>query len=345
MGNTGRPGASNTSEQGYQRLSRGEIPLEEEDFSWIRALTGSAESSSGDSMNFAPSAFREAALKHNLQAWAEEEEQGEAEDRREAVTRIEAWLENRRGWLDLTSLALTALPPLPVGLRRLNTSDNELTRLPELLPAGLERLTAAGNRLTRLPEVLPAALERLTAGDNQLTRLPNTLPPGLKSLDANNNRLTSLPDTLPPGLEVLAVNNNELAQLPETLPPNLRKLYANKNELTELPEVLPPQLRELCASHNELTRLPENLPVGMERLEVPNNALTHLPPRLPTGLRALNVGSNELKGLGNAETALPYILERLSSECEVELSKNQISERMRTHLMERSGAKFPRIRM
>ena len=136
-------------------------------------------------------------------------------------------------WLrDLTihGKNLTALPPLPQGLMRLDASDNQLTALPPL-PQSLTSVFADNNQLTGLPP-LPQSLTTLHANNNQLTALP-PLPQNLTRLDASNNQLTALPP-LPQSLMRLFASSNQLTVLPP-LPQSLMRLDIRNNQLTTLP--------------------------------------------------------------------------------------------------------------
>ncbi|MBH5372240.1 T3SS effector NEL-type E3 ubiquitin ligase NopM [Bradyrhizobium glycinis] len=245
-------GSSTDFEEGEQESYLGGFNRAVAD--WVEALTG----------------YRTAASSRarSLDQWAAEEGQGERENRRQGRSLIRA-TENRH-WrsLDLSSLALTALPvALPPRLLELRARRNELSNLPASFPPGLQHLLISHNRLTSLPDALPETLSQLEVADNSLTRLPTNLPDGLQILNANNNRLTSLPDALPSRLILLAVGGNQLTDLPETLPSGLIALDVSSNQLTNLPDPLPSRLESLNVSGNRLTSLPEGL--------VPNNSFSY----------------------------------------------------------------------
>ncbi|ECZ2327804.1 SPI-2 type III secretion system effector E3 ubiquitin transferase SspH2 [Salmonella enterica subsp. enterica serovar Infantis] len=225
--------------------------------------------------------------------------------------------------LEVSGNQLTSLPVLPPGLLELSIFSNPLTHLPAL-PSGLCKLWIFGNQLTSLP-VLPPGLQELSVSDNQLASLP-ALPSELCKLWAYNNQLTSLP-TLPSGLQELSVSDNQLASLP-TLPSELYKLWAYNNRLTSLP-ALPSGLKELIVSGNRLTSLPV-LPSELKELMVSGNRLTSLP-MLPSGLLSLSVYRNQL-------TRLPESLIHLSSETNVNLEGNPLSERTLQALREITSA-------
>jgi GTPase SAR1 family protein len=119
-----------------------------------------------------------------------------------AISRIEQARADNATELDLSELALTALPEQLGQLGNLQTlylADNQLTALPEQLGqlGNLQILYLADNQLPALPE--------------QLGQLGN-----LQILYLNNNQLTALPEQLGQlgNLQILYLNNN---QLPDAL--------------------------------------------------------------------------------------------------------------------------------
>ncbi|WFU54603.1 NEL-type E3 ubiquitin ligase domain-containing protein [Bradyrhizobium pachyrhizi] len=238
--NTGRAesSAGAPSEQGHRQGCL--CGLTQAAAHWVEALTGARAS-----------ARPQESQDQILDAWAGEVNQGQGENRQQAVRQIRAWRESADVSvplpLNLSSLSLTTLPTaLPPHLQQLDVSRNRLTHLPAALPAELWDLNADENLLTSLPESLPAGLQQLHLNSNRLTHLPDTLPPRLLRLYASGNRLTNVPDTLPPGLLRLYVSNNQLASLPGVLPAGLRQLGVAGNRLTSLPETLLSQLGSAC---------------------------------------------------------------------------------------------------
>ena len=103
-----------------------------------------------------------------------------------AQQRINAWVAAGRvqAPLDLSCLGLTALPPLPAGLKWLDCGYNALTALPPL-PAGLEKLDCLNNALTALPP-LPAGLKKLYCYKNPHLRVVPRLPPSLREFTCDD---------------------------------------------------------------------------------------------------------------------------------------------------------------
>ena len=124
-----------------------------------------------------------------------------------AMKRIAAWKQGSA--LDISSLHLTELPPLPHGLTDLYCQDNLLTALPATLPASLQNLQCYKNRLTELPATLPRGLQDMNCSFNLLTTLPATLPDSLTWVGCSYNMLTTLP-SLPTGLQTLWCDNNPM---------------------------------------------------------------------------------------------------------------------------------------
>lgn len=230
--------------------------------------------------------------RNELSAWVMSAAPTERAVRQKAVKRIHVYLEEpaeQRRLIDLSSLSLSTLPPLPADLIALDVNANELSALPEYLPRGLQALYVRSNQLTVLPEPLLQGLQVLNVSDNALTALPKHLPQGLRALSVGGNGLSALPEHFPQGLEKLYASDNKLSALPEHLPPGLQELDVSYNELTVLPEHLPQGLQELDVGHNQLTALPENLSPGLRKLYVGYNQLTALPKNFPQNLKSLGV--------------------------------------------------------
>lgn len=150
--------------------------------------------------------------------------------------------------LDLSSMGLKCLPPLPPTVERLACCDNSLQMLPSLPPT-LRVLHADRNCLITLPP-LPDSLDQLVVTKNSLRSLP-PLPPNLLHLYAGFCHLETLP-TLPPSLVTLSVPGNRIATLPP-LPPGLRHLSIDQNPVERVTIPFPPTLQALCT---HLTNLP-----------------------------------------------------------------------------------------
>lgn len=162
--------------------------------------------------------------------------------------------------LDLSSMDLPFLPPLPPTVQRLSCSKNRLTELP-LLPPGLRVLYADRNRLERLSP-LPETLQELVVSYNSLETLP-TLPPTLLHLYACFCHLRTLPP-LPLTLQTLSVAGNCLRSLPP-LPPPLQHLDIEQNPIERLTLPFPFALQTLSTL---LTSLPHTLHYSDDPTEI-----------------------------------------------------------------------------
>jgi hypothetical protein len=241
-----------------------------------------------------------AAYISELVAWTRFATPAEGNSRMEAERRCRrSAIDNQdSGWtIDISSLDLTTLPPLPAGLRRLVARDNRLTSLPNYLPQELRTLDASGNKLSVLPENLPQELEFLVIDDNNLRALPENLPHGLQVLSAAQNQLTMLRENLPHTLQCLYAAHNRLTTVPE-LPQGLQDLDISGNQLNALPQ-LPDGLKNLSFGINNLLSLPANLPPNVQNLHCRGNNFRTLPDNLPRQLRHLDVGTNQLSSLPN----------------------------------------------
>jgi Leucine-rich repeat (LRR) protein len=107
----------------------------------------------------------------------------------EAINRITIWIayNDTNTILDLSSLHLTELPPIPLNCKRLDCSGNDLLSLPKL--PNCTFLNCRFNKLLCLPE-LPNC-EQLVCGCNELQTLPDL--PKCQVLYCYNNNLTFLP--------------------------------------------------------------------------------------------------------------------------------------------------------
>ena len=188
-------------------------------------------------------------------------------------------------WLRCTATWLAELPPLPVGLDTMDCSRNLLTSLPPL-PDGLLWLSCGLNDLGTLP-ALPASLRWLSCAEGELTQLP-ALPDALEWLEVGRNHLAELPTALPGQLKDLRCYDNDLTTLPP-LPFGLRSIIAHMNDLVVLP-ALPPTIQDLTLGTNQLTALPA-LPDSLVELDVHLNQLISLP-TIPSGLEELNCADN-----------------------------------------------------
>ncbi len=196
--------------------------------------------------------------------------------------------------LDLHRLKLQELPSMMhqlTLLRRLNASENQITKLPDNygMLQNLEKLDLSHNRLIKLP--------------NSFGNLRS-----LKYLDISFNFLEYLPDSIAnlQSLEVLNLCENHLRILPECIGDirTLRSLNVGANELTRIPESLGNLIRleKLFLIGIQLTIFPE-LIGNFSKLEIlyitSSSGLTTLPDifdKLPR-LKYLDIGYTKLKGL------------------------------------------------
>ena len=152
---------------------------------------------------------------------------------------------------------LTNLGDLPMSLKRLECSRNQLTTLPDL-HVGLLYLSCNHNQLTSLPD-LPVGLAHISCNYNQLTSLP-ALPQGLKKLFCYDNFLTTIPD-LPAGMIDLYCGYNQITTLPE-FPEGFEYLDCFLNQITCFP-YFPNSIVDLALGSNPFTCLP-NYVAGMD---------------------------------------------------------------------------------
>ncbi len=215
----------------------------------------------------------------------------------EALRRIEACRAKGDAGidLDLSSLALTALPP-EIGrlatLKRLGLGNNLLATFPREIfeLSELDLLYAAGNKLVALPPEVGrlGALTRLYVNHNQLTTLP-----------AEIGRLTHLTR--------LAVGDNPLQALPDAMRNCcvLERLYLRRTRLRRLPEWLRefPKLTHLNIEGCEFLDIPAEIAgLDTEAWGEPNarQVLDYYFSRVEQGERPLNEVKLLLVGRGES---------------------------------------------
>ncbi len=126
----------------------------------------------------------------------------------EAIERVNKWISmnNPTRILNLCSLDLDELPPIPSTCQKLYCHNNRLKSLPEL--PNCTELYCSHNKLTTLPQ-LPS-VQLIYCYNNKLTSIP-TLP-NCRTLYCFNNKLTSIQDQ--PSCSYLNCHNNKLTTIP-----------------------------------------------------------------------------------------------------------------------------------
>jgi len=209
--------------------------------------------------------------------------------------------------LDLSYNQLTHLPNLNrIHLKRLEVSGNQLSEnIPSsYFPNSLVALYLDGNQLTTLPDLSHTQLTTLDAQSNQLIEnIPGSyFPNSLITLDLDNNQLKTLPDLNHTQLTTLSANNNQLttANIPGSyFPISLTKLYLNNNQLEKLPNLSHTRLRILYVSNNQLTENTApgaHFPGSLTELGLSSNQFKTFPDLSHTGIEGLWASNNQLTG-------------------------------------------------
>lgn len=262
--------------------------------------------------------------------------------------------------LDLSGLAIKALPPeigMLANLQRLDLNRNRLTVLPPEIAvlANLQTLNIEGNELTLLlPEIekltkletlnlegnllkaLPPQIGRLAnlvwlaLGDNQLTVLPSEIGnlAKLQKLLLHGNRLTELPPQIGNlgSLQRLNVDRNRLAAIPPEIGElsDLQWLVLEGNQLSALPPEVRNlyKLRGLTLDGNQLTILPPEIAelANLELLSLAGNQLTVLPPEVGKLWKL-----QRLRLEGNHIASLPPEIGNLSNLKHLDVENNQLT--------------------
>ena len=144
-------------------------------------------------------------------------------------------------------------------LKTLSLNDNNIQYVPEL-PLSLKDLRMSDNNLTKIPKSIKnlPKLKNLELEVNNITKIEK-LPESLEIMTLHSNNIEKIPDDLPNSLKYLYLTNNHIETIPETLPDALEDLEIGKNQITKFPKVLPPRLRVLDLSHNPIEEIPEDL--------------------------------------------------------------------------------------
>jgi len=236
----------------------------------------------------------------------------------EAIEKIEAAITDKATVVNLSSFALTQLPPRLFELRELKElyiQNNGLTVLPGEIGrfTQLEKLDASNNQILQIPKniALLGSLEELDLSDNQISSLPREMGQlqNLRRIDLGKNRLSGLPKAIKQltQLRELYLNSNKLAALHESIGQlkRLQKFYLNGNSITKLPAAIGElsELQLLDIENNKLNTLPNMMGKlqQLQELYLANNQINNLPNEIGSlsRLRVLDLSRNYLSSLPN----------------------------------------------
>lgn len=220
-------------------------------------------------------------------------------------------------YLDLSNKGLTAFPTIPLGVRVLNISHNNITEFPNILPSSLREINASYNKITEFPEcinsmcisvlnlkynqlkyiprVLPHTLTKLIASYNNIQYItPATIACKLTYLQLSHNSIINLPDDLPDTIEYLNLNSNCINEF-SVLPESLKTFKIACNRLVKLPAFTPDTLTIIDFSYNKLTKINNKFSHELEILLLSHNNITMFPSNLPEGIVELHMDYNEIQ--------------------------------------------------
>jgi len=260
-------------------------------------------------------------LRSRIEGQASEEAKGAAESAQDNLA-VELRTAGASHKLSLEGQGLTALPPLPAGLRVLHVSRNALT-------ASTLRAALGLGDAVKSPE-LGADLTLLSAGRNALNegtctrgivlRLVESLP-ALQDLDLSFNRLTTtgpaeawMPwqGATPPALTRVDFSGNFLAAIPGAMVsacPMLHELRVRQNHINSMEAAAAAagsSLNTLDLEENRLSAVPAWLPSALPQLRtllLANNSIgPALPPELGfwSSLQSVNLAGNPLRSIRQA---------------------------------------------
>ena len=160
------------------------------------------------------------------------------------------------------------LPPNYDAQEQLVIQGGNTEYLPRL-PLRLRRLTLSKNQLRELP-ALPATITMLDIDHNNLTQIPR-LPPNLLDFDIRHNSIRVIPGPLPETLTRFYITHNQVTELPTLENTVVNSVGLGFNSLTVLPK-FPETLVRLGCQNNQITEI-SGLPARLQVLSCSNNPL------------------------------------------------------------------------
>ncbi|XP_072420083.1 podocan-like protein 1 [Chiloscyllium punctatum] len=218
-------------------------------------------------------------------------------------------------------------------LRSVYLHNNNLTNagLPKAMFSGSDMvniLILSNNNLTRVPEILPSQLIQLHLQNNRISKIPKDVfshLEHLRELYLQNNRLSnagihSQTFSKMKGLQYLDLSNNNLTKVPEGLPANIVVLQLGRNRITSISRHSLNRIRNLeylLLQHNRITagRVHKEAFGKLRKLHtlhIFNNPLGKIPAVLPGRLSSLMLLHNAILKIGADDFASAYHLTDLN---------------------------------
>ncbi|HCB7515252.1 TPA: leucine-rich repeat domain-containing protein [Escherichia coli] len=164
--------------------------------------------------------------------WASSVKEGASNDVKEnvdrALLRMFKCVELHNNELDLSSLFLGSVPPLPEWIEILNLIENELDSIQ--VPESCKELELDFNNLTEFPQV-PDGITLISVNNNLISHI-DSFPPKIKEIYIRHNKLSQIPDTT----TVFDCGCNKIQEI-RYFPKNLEKALIEYNNIEVVPAI------------------------------------------------------------------------------------------------------------
>lgn len=198
--------------------------------------------------------------------------------------------------LDISDNLFQTMPPLPLRLRELNISHNQLEYILSWPASGLEVFDCSFNQLVYLEGPSSSSLSTFNASFNQLVYPPSLSNySNLDYVDFSHNQLINGPNNTSL-IWQLDVSFNQL----DSLLPRARYLNCSHNYIQTITNFT--NIRTIDCSHNYLIELPPSTYV-LEVIHANNNFIATLDVGSATNLRQLDLSDNWLDVLPDLSNA------------------------------------------
>ena len=167
--------------------------------------------------------------------WASSVKEGASNDVKEnvdrALVRMFKCVELHNNELDLSSLFLGSVPPLPEWIEMLNLIENELDSIQ--VPESCKELELDFNNLTEFPQV-PDGITLISVNNNLISHI-DSFPPKAKIISICHNKLSEIP-AIPDTTEVFDCGCNKIQEI-RYFPKNLEKALIEYNNIEAVPAI------------------------------------------------------------------------------------------------------------
>ncbi|HFS2386232.1 TPA: T3SS effector leucine-rich repeat protein EspR3, partial [Escherichia coli] len=133
--------------------------------------------------------------------------------------------------LNLSSLSLGSVPPLPEWIEMLSLVYNELDSIQ--VPESCKELELDFNNLTEFPQV-PDGITLISVNNNLISYI-DSFPPKAKKIFICHNKLSEIP-ALPDTAKVFDCSENNIKEI-RWFPKNLKEAYIEYNKIEVIPAI------------------------------------------------------------------------------------------------------------